>query len=176
MADPEFEKLVQQFAERQQKTDAESVVNWQEMKIWWVKTVRDLFTQIDGWLHSLISSGSVKSVRTTIQLMEQDLGRYDIESLQLELASQRMTFKPVGTMLIGAFGRIEVSGPNGKAVLLLLNTDNKVPPNERRSHVAWFVTHPAPSFRPTIRSRPDLRPLTQDSFQQLFTDLFGINR
>jgi hypothetical protein len=32
VADPEFEKLVQQFAERQQKVSAEDTVDWEEMK------------------------------------------------------------------------------------------------------------------------------------------------
>jgi hypothetical protein len=176
VADPEFEKLVQQFAERQQKVNAEDTVDWEEMKHWWVQTVHGLFNQIDGWLHSLIQSGSVKSTRKTTKLIEEDLGAYDIESLEIQLASRKLTFEPVGTMLIGAFGRIEVSGPNGKAVLLLLNPDDKIPPKDRRAHVSWFITHPAPNFRPSTRTRPELRPLTQDSFQQLFTDLFGINR
>lgn len=176
VAAPDFEELVQRFAERQQKADAENVVDWNEMKTWWLKAVHDLFNEVDTWLHSLIQSGSVKSVRMTMKLMEQDLGSYDIESLELHLASRSLIFKPVGTMLIGAFGRIEVSGPNGKAVLLLLNTNDKVPAKERRAHVAWFITHPAPNLRPTLRSPPELRLLTQDSFQQLFTDLFGISR
>jgi hypothetical protein len=176
MADPEFEKLVQQFAEREQLAEAEGVVNWQEMKIWWIKAVHDLFDEIDAWLRSLINTGSVKSFRPLTQLTEQDLGRYDIESLELQLASRKLTFRPVGTMLIGAFGRIEVSGPNGNAVLLLLNTDNKAPPKERRANVAWFITRPSPSLRPPPRSRPELKALTEDSFQQLFADLFGIVR
>jgi len=176
VADPDFEKLVQQFAEGQQKADAENIVDWKEMKNWWVQIVHDLFNQIDGWLHSLIESGSVKSLRKTTKLREQDLGGYDIESLEIQVASRKLAFVPVGTMLIGAFGRIEVNGPNGKAVLVLLNTDNKVPPQERRAHVAWFITHPAPSFRPVPRIRPELRPLTEASFQELFTDRYGISR
>ncbi|MDB6106256.1 MAG: hypothetical protein JWO52_6255 [Gammaproteobacteria bacterium] len=176
MADPEFEKLVQRFAERQQRIDAEDAVDWEEMKNCWVQTVHGLFNQIDGWLHSLIQSGSVKSIRKTTKLIEESLGAYDIESLEIQLAARKLTFEPVGTMLIGAFGRIEVSGPTGKAVLLLLNPDNKVPPKERRAHAAWFITHPALSSRSLPRNRPELRPMTQNSFQQLFTDLFGINR
>jgi hypothetical protein len=175
VADPEFEKLVQQFAERQQKADAEDVVDWEEMKNWWGQTVHNLFDQIDGWLRSLIQSGYIKSLRKSTQLIEEDLGAYDIESLELQLASRKLTFDPVGTVLIGAYGRIEVSGPNGKAVLLLLNTDSKIQPQERRAHVAWFITHPAANFRLLPKTRPELLPLTQDSFQQLFTDLFGVN-
>lgn len=176
VADSDFEKLVQQFAERQLKNDAENVVDWNEMKRWWVGMVDDLFSQIDAWLRPLILSGSVKSIRKSVQLTEQDLGRYDIASLELLLASRKLTLEPVGTMLIGAFGRIEVSGPNGTAVLLLLNTDNKVPPNDKRAHVAWFIAHPAQSLRSLPKTRLERRPLTQESFQQLFTDLFGISR
>jgi len=68
----------------------------------------------DGFSLSLIQSGSVRSIRKTTQLTEEDLGRYDVESLELVLASRKLTFEPIETMLIGAFGRIEVSGPTGK--------------------------------------------------------------
>jgi hypothetical protein len=176
VASSDFEKLVQRFVARQQQNDAENVVNWNEMKRWWIEAVNSLFNQIDAWLNSLIQSGSVESLRKSIQLTEQDLGRYDIESLELLLASRRLTFEPVGTMLIGAFGRVEVSGPNGKVVLLLLNTDNTVAPEKRRSHAAWFIAHPAQNLRPLAKSRPELRSLTEESFQQLFTDLFCIDR
>lgn len=173
VADADFEKLVQQFAERHREDDAAHPVDWEEMKRWWVTKVHELFDQIDGWLRPLTESGAVQSSRGRTLLTEEDLGHYEIESLQLQVASRSLRFEPVGTMLIGAFGRIEVQGPNGSAVLLLLSTVTDGSPGQRRSNVHWFISHPAD---PRPRTRANLRPLTQDSFQQLFTDLFGISR
>jgi hypothetical protein len=172
--DPEFERRVQQFAEKQKEAATENAVDLKVTKDAWVKAVHDLFDQIHAWLGSVIQSGAVKSSRPRTYLAEESLGRYEIETLQLQLASKKMTFRPVGTLLIGAFGRIEVSGPKGKAVLLLLNTNKTVPPSERRLHVGWFIAPPAPVVRSVPRAQTEMKPLTEDSFQQLFADLFGI--
>lgn len=182
MADPDFEKLVQQFAE----AEAASTVNWGEIRDRWIQQVRELFDQIEVWLRPLIVGGTVQASRPPRVLTEEDLGTYTLQSLLLQLASRKLVLEPVGTMLIGAFGRIEATGPNGTAVLLLLNTDKTLPPKDRWQSVSWFITYPSPQV--LLRARPfggqslppvprsESRPLTQDSFQQLFADLFGIRR
>lgn len=174
MADSEFEKLVKEFAKQQERTEAANAVDFQEMKDWWTKKVHDLFDQLDAWLCSLINSGSVKSLRTRTTLSELDLGSYEIESLELQLVSQKLTLKPVGTMLIGAHGRIDVTGPAGKVTLLLLDTQENTPCKERRNNVDWFIREPSASLQQNLINKPKPRQLTQDSFQQLFADLFGI--
>jgi hypothetical protein len=170
VADTDFEKRVKQFA------NTENAVDWAAERNWWIQQVHELFNQIEGWLRPLIDSGPVTFSRTKIQLDEEDLGRYSIDSLELWLSGRKLTFKPVGTMLIGAFGRIDISGPNGKAVLLLRSTDDKVQAHERRAHAAWFISPPAPApgVRVSPRSKPEPRQFDLDSFQQMFTDLFGI--
>lgn len=150
-------------------------MNWQELRAWWTLKVTQLFDQIEEWLRPLIDLGAIKSTRGSMQLTEQDIGQYDIELLQLQLASRKLTFKPEGTMLVGAYGRIEVSGPTGKVVLLLRDTDKNVPLKEKRAHVDWFITRPMPELRSLPRNWPERRPWTEESFQQMFTDLFGIS-
>ncbi len=182
VADPDFEKLVQQFAE----AEAASAVNWDEIRDRWIQQVRELFDQIEVWLSPLIVGGTVQVSRPPRILMEEDLGTYTVQSLLLQLASRKLVLEPIGTMLIGAFGRIEATGPNGTAVLLLLNTDKTLPPQDRWQSVSWFISYPSSQFLPRPRpiggqslppiSRSESRPLTQDSFQQLFADLFGIRR
>lgn len=169
-----FEDRVKQFAEEQEKVDAENAVDWKAVKDDWIKAVRELFDQITGWLKPLIESGSLRAARSHISCEEQDLGPYKIEALELQLASKKMTFKPVGTVLIGAWGRIDVTGPTGKAALLLLNTDKSAPPKERRLHLGWFIGRPIAAGVVLPRTRPELKPLTEDSFEGLFEDLFGI--
>jgi len=176
MPNPEFEDLVRRFAERQERAEREDAVDWQELRSWWTRKVTQLFDQIEAWLRPLIDSGAIKSTRHPMQLTEEDIGQYDVESLQLQLASRKLTFRPEGTMLVGAFGRIEVSGPTGKTVLLLRDADKDVPLKGKRTHVDWFIARPIPELRSQPRNRQERRPLTEDSFQQMFTDLFGISR
>ena len=172
MSEREFEKLVRDFA----RAAEENAVNWEEMKKWWLLEAHNLFDLIEQWLGPLIQSQAVKATRPKVYLTESELGRYPIESLRLTLAGRDLTFAPEGTMLVGAFGRIEANGPRGNAALLLLNTDDSLPPAKRREQVAWFIAHPAAALGQPRRTPPDLRPLTEQSFQQLFADLFGITR
>jgi hypothetical protein len=70
------------------------------------------------------------------------------------------------SVIIGGFGRIDVGGPNGSAMLVLCPPDDNIPREQHRDRAEWFISHP---LRRTI-----LRPLTQATFEQLFADLFGI--
>jgi hypothetical protein len=67
MADPDFEKLVQRFAERQRKEDAENVVGWQERQHWWVAAVRDLFDQNLLRIRHWVAHGRYWEIRWDIE-------------------------------------------------------------------------------------------------------------
>ena len=174
MADPDFDKLVQDFAARSKKPEADIAIEWDEIKRSWIKATTTLYDQVDAWLQSLIESGSVKSSRRTAQAGEDELGPYEIPSLTLQVGGKDVTFLPVGTLLLGALGRIEVSGPFGRAALLLMGTDGNVPAEKQREHGSWFIAYPLREVGVVARGRANLTPWTRESFQQTFADLLGI--
>jgi hypothetical protein len=169
---PEFEKLVKDFAERQQHESAQTAARWQERKVWWINRVEQLFGQIEAWLQPLIHSRAVKLTRAMYPAHEEQLGTYDIQTLVLELAGKKLTFLPKGTFLLGASGRVDVSGPSGDVSLVLIDA-RAASPEEARAQAGWYVRHPS---SPPPRSLSDLRPLNEAIFQELFADLFGIPR
>jgi hypothetical protein len=169
----EFEKLVKQFAEKK-KPDADMEREFRAAtKQQWISSVRALYDEINGWLHPLIDSKAVKLSRRLIKTHEQSLGQYEIESLEITLASKKLVFKPVGTVLVGAYGRIEVTGPKGSTTLLLLATDNTLPPSERRKNVNWYIANVVKNLYTRVPKNPP-QMLDKAMFEQLFTDLFGI--
>jgi len=159
-----FEDSVRQYAD-QKKSVAESV-DWKERKEWWQNRVSLLFDEIYDWLKNLIESGTIEFARANVPLKEEALGAYEVESCTVCLQQQKLTFKPVGSIIIGGFGRIDVDGPNGHVMLILCNPDNNTPPNQLRNNATWFISHP--------KQRTNLRPFTKEAFEQLFADLFGI--
>ena len=173
MPNPDFEKLVRKFAEQQQKEAAQAAVDWHERKTWWIKRVRQLFDQIGVWLQPLIESGVVQFKRSMMPAHEENIGPYDIEWLELRVVEKKLTFLPVGTLLLRASGRIDASGPTGDISLVLIEADTTELPQERRAQATWFIRHPS---LPVPRSRSDLRPLNESTFEELFADLFGIPR
>jgi hypothetical protein len=161
-----FEELVRQYAD-QKKSAAENSVDWEERKKWWQERVSHLFSKIDSWLRPLIDNNIVKFSKENISLTEETLGQYEVESCTISLQQQNLRLKPKASVIIGGFGRIDVDGPNGSAMLILCTPDDNIPRDQLRNRADWFISHP--------KQRRNLRPLTKEAFEQLFADLFGID-
>jgi len=182
MPDSEFEDLVRKYAERQKQIADGNTVDWENRRRWWQARASQLFDQIGEWLAPLIQAGSVSFERPKVPLHEDDLGAYEIESGIIRLGPDKIVLKPVGSVIVGGFGRIDVEGPNTRAMLLLTFVDPTIPPTERRAKASWFVVYPLLSnFNLNVTSqrlrpqRRELRPLTKEVFQELFTAAFGIS-
>lgn len=175
MSVSKFEDLVRDYAERQQRDETAEPVRRQTRIKWWQDRVGELVDDITQWLSPLVESGSLRIERSTAHLEEESLGRYEISSVIVKLGPKQLMLKPLATVIIGALGRIDVTGPNGKATLLLASQgDSTASPEDRMANVGWFISRPLLGGKPTRPQRRELRPLTQETFQDLFTDLFGI--
>ncbi|MBC7602152.1 MAG: hypothetical protein H7255_05760 [Ramlibacter sp.] len=142
-------------------------VDWAERKQWWISKVSQLLTSVELWLAPLVEDGVVKFTRTTVTLSEEKLGQYEIPLGIIEYAGQPMHIKPIASVVLGGFGRVDIYGPNGRVLLVLTQPDEDLPPEKWRESALWFV---AQSGRRTA-----LTPLDQSSFQQTFADLFGLS-
>jgi hypothetical protein len=172
MAESDFEKLVRQAADKETSEQEQGEAELKLTKEWWPRQVSELFDSIHTWLRPLIESRSLAFERLQVRKHEELLGDYTIQEAKITLTSRTMTFDPVGTYIVGAYGRVDVNAPRGKVTLLLLG--------ESRDKVSWHVAHPIatapfggrpPSAKP---QRATFTLLTQELFQQLFVDLFGI--
>ena len=171
-----FQEVVQRHVNEQKKRESENVVDWDERKRWWQLRVSKLLDQVDEWLAPLISSNTIIFTRPTIACTEETLGTYSIESGLIQLGRDSLKLKPVASVILGGFGRVDVDGPNGRAMFILSSKDSDIPRDQLhdrtkrdqlRDSTEWFISHPS--------ERTKLRPLTQDSFENLFSDLLGID-
>lgn len=87
----------------------------------WLEYLKALYEQIEGYLHTYVESGTAKITLRDIQLNEEFAGDYKAPELILTIGRSTVTFTPIGTMLIGFKGRVDVQGPLGKARLALVN-------------------------------------------------------
>ena len=188
MVDLGFEELVQRFAQARRASDkaveAADEANWASVRELWVRQVHELFDRMEGWLRPVIASGAVNAVREQRLLTEEYLGEYSIEALELQVGSLKMTFEPFGTLMLNAFGQINVMGPQGSVVLLLQGCDEESPTMSGQEQAQWFILHPDAINHAAVRSRSLVRfmygrgvirrALIEDSFRELFMDLFGI--
>lgn len=113
------------FVKRQQVDEKENVAfNPKQQLSEWLDYLNALYRLVEGHLQSYLESGAAKITRRDIQLNEEFIGTYTASELILTIGRSTITFTPIGTLLIGTKGRVDVQGPLGTARLTLV--DKKV--------------------------------------------------
>ncbi len=101
--------------------EAERTADWVRSEVGeWRRHLEILYEQVKAALRPYAEQVSVNPRLLT--LVEEHLGEYTVETLLIRFAHTEILLEPVGTMLIGAKGRVDVIGPFGKTPLLLLNS------------------------------------------------------
>jgi hypothetical protein len=111
-----------EFIKRQQtSTSIASLVDWDKQRDEWLDFLNTLYTQIEAFLQTYISAGEAQRRYEDIELIEEGIGSYIARKLVLTFGRQEVIFTPIGTLLIGTKGRVDVRGPAGEARLVLVN-------------------------------------------------------
>lgn len=122
-------------------------VDWSKRRQKWVDSLKEVFDQISNWLQQAglapecIESGSK-------ELHEETLGQYVAPTLAVRLPSETtIDFIPVASVIIGGYGRVDVTARRGLQKLYLIAIDpdeqNRIPrtPSYEREWV-WRVFEP----------------------------------
>ena len=119
MTKPDFDAFVKRQQAKEQEEGA--ALNPKQELEQWLGYLDALYEQIEEYLASYIKNRSTKIEYLNIQLNEDFIGPYSARKLLLKIGLSTVTFTPVGTMLIGTKGRVDVQGPLGVARLSLVN-------------------------------------------------------
>lgn len=163
-----FDNLIRQRAADLRAEAARHHVDWDERRSWWQGRVEGLYEQIQLWFKPLVDDGTVMSKKETVDLSEEQLGTYQSARLTLSLDRANLRIDPVGSIIIGGFGRLDVSGPAGRAMLILAASDDNLQMPERRMSARWYLVRSS--------NRTKLTELTEEVFKQLFADLMSLSR
>ena len=77
----------------------------------WKENLNELYCAIETYLQSYIDTNQITIKRDEIQITEESLGTYPTDALTIKIGDQKVSLKPIGTMLIGVYGRVDISGP-----------------------------------------------------------------
>jgi len=113
-----FDQLVEEEQEAQQ---AQAAVDWKDELQRWLRDLSRLYGQIQQFLEAYIEKGQVQVRFDDIWLDEENIGRYAAPRMTVIIGRKTVTMQPVGTLLIGTKGRVDIIGPAGQARLVLLN-------------------------------------------------------
>jgi hypothetical protein len=93
-------------------------IDWNNRKSWWLVQLDKLYDLIEEWLGDLKDQG-VTIERIPKIIYEDYIGDYEAHTLMIKVGGERVTFDPVGTIIIAARGRVDIKGANGTAMLVL---------------------------------------------------------
>lgn len=166
MRNEKFLALVKSHANLLNRAREEQAVDWEKRKVWWISQVDKLMWEVRGWLKVLEDEGVLTVQMKKIQIVEQELGSYEVDAMTITIGYKSLVLKPVASVVVGGFGRVDIEGPGGSVMLLLIlpaHLQTSDPMNE----VKWFIS--------SMRDRGGLRDFDEDNFQSVFSTLLLIN-
>jgi hypothetical protein len=102
-------------------------VNWENERDEWLIRLDGLYETIESFLAKYIESGEIKLDYSQISLNEENIGSYAARRMILKIGRREITLTPVGTLLIGVKGRVDVVGPAGRTRFVLVNSEASRP-------------------------------------------------
>ncbi len=157
-------KELEEFLRRQK--DTEQKVNGDLQKENFIHATDAFYSRVQDFLIPLVDEGLLAVDFVNSSITADYVGTYDMRTMLIKSGNQRVTIFPVGSAVIGAYGRIDMRGDNGRvtflwvprsadrprAILTMAAGDQRlpqspspkgVPPAER----AWKIATPPPDIR-----------------------------
>jgi hypothetical protein len=166
------------FISRQQARVEASPINWVAEKEEWLEYLNDLYQMVERFLKEYTDKGQIILTYAELELEEENIGRYTVHAMALSFGTNRVTLTPIGTLLIGTKGRVDMIGPRGTRRLLLADKNSTGIKVVVRAHVLR-PGEPLPQTTPEEVRRPNwewkiIMPNAppQASYQQLTQDTF----
>lgn len=159
----EFDELIRKKASELRAEAFANHVNWESRKTWWKKRLGELFCEIHQWFQPLIDEEIIQFKEEVIDLHEEQFGSYQASKLTLSIGLSNFEVVPVGSVIVGGFGRVDLIGPHGRAMLILAAENATLPLEERQLSSKWYLVN--------RDNRLKLAPLSEETFKQIFSDL-----
>lgn len=106
---------------------AQPMIDWLARRDKWLRRLDEFYRQVEGYVEPYVSSGKVCLNFAPKEVHEEYVGSYEACSLDMGVGGDSVRFDPIGTNLIGAWGRVDMVGAGGSARFVLV-------PETLRSH------------------------------------------
>jgi hypothetical protein len=128
MGKKEFEDFVNKEIQKENKT-----INWQGKLDRWKSNINDLLGKIENWLKDYTVSGKISIESKEIEIFEEAIGRYFVPSLLINISGNIIHVKPIGTVMIGTIGRVDIIGKSASQKIILVDK------NATRPSIQTFI-------------------------------------
>ncbi|MCK4257599.1 MAG: hypothetical protein KAX49_01390 [Halanaerobiales bacterium] len=118
-----LEKFLKKNAEREEQEQ----IDWEKEKQTWLSEIDKFYEKIQGWLSDYEEKGLLKLELVKYTMREEYLGQYETKKMYIVISGQKVEIEPVGRIIIGAQGRIDMIGKYGKVKFVLVGENSKGP-------------------------------------------------
>lgn len=111
-----LKKKLQELVEDNKTTE----IDWEARKSFWLESINKLYLDISEWLKEF------KNIKISYQetdIIENYLGSYKTRVMKIYAGNELIYLRPKGSIIVGAKGRIDITGKNFTQ-LLILDEDN----------------------------------------------------
>ncbi len=117
------------------KSNTEKVeINWDEKLNRWKSFIDTLYKNINEWLKEYVEAGKIEIRVNDIEIFEEALGNYKVPSMDIIIGNDIATLKPIGTILIGTIGRVDLIGRSNVQKMIL--ADKKATGPQIKSYIS----------------------------------------
>lgn len=102
-------------------------VDWEQRKKAWIEALDRLYQNVESWLDDFQQSGGLSFEYGDKFLIEEHIGRYHCKTMKIKIAADEVLLNPIGTIIIGSRGRVDLEGKNGTAKLVFVPEDASGP-------------------------------------------------
>jgi hypothetical protein len=95
-------------------------IDWAREREEWLGYLAELYAKVESFLAEYISHEITATYRD-IGLNEENIGSYKARQMVLKIGRQEITLTPVGTLIVGMKGRVDIVGRAGEARLVLVD-------------------------------------------------------
>jgi hypothetical protein len=107
-----------EFLRKQRKEARTREVDWAVVRREWLEDLEKLGHEIRGWLEEPAAEKLIAVTPGTIELQEETLGQYVAPTWEIRAASRVISVVPVGRVIIGGQGRVDLRcGPRKRMLI-----------------------------------------------------------
>lgn len=115
MSKRDFEQLLNNHSTQQESQE----INWENQKDEWLEYIDSFYKTVERWFEPYVAAKNVYYSFYETTLVEDYIGTYTVNKMKIDFAGQSLVMEPIGTLLIGTKGRIDMEGARGRVQFIL---------------------------------------------------------
>ena len=120
-------KNFDEFLERQASHTQSTKIDWAAELNEWIKYLGGFYETIESYLKPYVNKRKIEISYGKKKIIEEGIGEYEARTATISLGVNKLKLDPIGTLLIGTKGRVDLIGPKGKIRFVLVPSAASAP-------------------------------------------------